>query len=271
MRTQSSISYGIVLFLLVVSVSSIPILNSKSSESRKLSIRIQEQETIKKRFPSSAGFAPLNGALVPSNFYQHPMIGYDCFFGYSFPNCTCTQHNPVDVHTKRDDCYGPKCLTISSDHKNVKQVYGNFTCGVMQQEGEVNSAIVDCSHNANPNSENAFYFSECNPYIPKPHKNYRFLNTSSVLNLFDHEFRFESIDEDRHKTVVKCPLNRKSPTSFLRGYTLQVDLHVHEVSEGFHDTIWVTKIYGCNATAIEQAYPMENNDKFYQLLFVKNE
>ena len=218
------------------------------------------------RAVSNSGSAGLLGGLYPSNFYQHPMIGYDCFYGYTFPNCTCTQHSPQKTATNKrnDDCYGPKCMLVKSDSRATT---GNFTCGVKESDSGNNAAIVDCSHNANPNTDNAFYFSECNPYIPKPHHN-RFLNTTSILNLFDHEFRFESIDESKSKTIVKCPLKR-TPGSFLKGYAVQVDVHVHEVRDGFNDFVWVTHVFSCNSTAIEQQAPLGDSG-FLQLVLVKN-
>ncbi|KAF0980369.1 hypothetical protein FDP41_013583 [Naegleria fowleri] len=218
--------------------------------------------------PYNEGQAGLKGQLVPINFYQHPMIGVECFYGYIFPNCSCTQHFPTKnrgLTRNSDDCYGPKCLMISSNYRVQKEILGNYSCVLREQSGQ---AVVDCSHNGNPNMDNLFYFSECNPYVPRPHLS-RFLNVTNVLNLIDHEFRFESIDENRHKSIVKCPLKRTTGT-YLIGYSLQVDVHVHEISDGFHDTTWVTKVFSCNSTSIENSSPLSSGDKFLQLLLVKN-
>ncbi|KAL9650945.1 hypothetical protein ABK040_015048 [Willaertia magna] len=240
-------------------------------------VEASSSEIKKKRAVQSQGLAPLRGGLVPTNFFQHPLIGWDCFFGYSFPNCTCTnvfpsrkQANKEEV--KGDSCFGPKCVLISND-RTQPAVKANFTCITYPSQPSNpldSSAIVDCSSRANP-EENEFFFSECNPYIPKPKFKTRDLNVTSVLNLFNHEFRFESIDENRHKSTITCPLKRNENTfSYLKGYTVQVDVHVHEISTGFHDKEWVTKILSCNATAIEQYVPLVSGSQFIQNLIVKD-
>ncbi|KAG2391930.1 hypothetical protein C9374_013415 [Naegleria lovaniensis] len=265
----------VVVMVVVQSSSSLIYVSSLSvSTNSKVQIAINNERSerlvqpTKMNQPYNEGYAGLKGELVPLNFYQHPMIGVECFYGFIFPNCSCTQHFPVrngGLNRNSDDCFGPKCLMISSNTHVQREIVGNYSCVLREREGQ---AVVDCSHNSNPYTDNLFYFSECNPYVPKPHLN-RFLNVTTVLNLIDHEFRFESIDEHRQKSIVKCPLKR-TPGTFLRGYSLQVDVHVHEVSDGFHDTTWVTKVFSCNSTSIEQSSPLTIGDRFLQLLLVKN-
>lgn len=190
--------------------------------------------------------APLKGSFVPTVHHDHPLAGQDCFFGIDAEklNCTCTDRPTTTaaaaVGLPRLGCYGPKCTRVSKERFDYTMTR-NFTCGWSAASG-----VMDCSGNE---AGNNYLFGGCRDAGQ---------TIESLLNRFDHEFRFESITPSTgSKTIVKCPLPRKNRDSNLIGWLVSVFLRVNKVRESVSHA-YATEVLHCNATAIESDTPMRS-------------
>jgi hypothetical protein len=191
--------------------------------------------------------ANLRGDLVPTQYQKRPYEAYGCFYGLTFMDCSC--YNPKLKPSQ--GCYGPKCFSI--DETPQQTYYKNYTCSI------TNSRLVDCSQNE---SQNIYLFTNCSN-VP---------NVSRTLDLYDYEFRFDSIELNREHKVVTCPLPRiyEYGRMYLYGYVLNVRVHVHRVKSDFAYE-WVTQILSCNVQkVIEYEQPIPVGALFQQLIQIES-
>jgi len=213
--------------------------------------------------------ATLRGELVPTKYVKPPLEAYGCFYGLNFQNCVC--FNPKIPITQ--GCYGPKCFFLS-EKPNVTEK--NFSCRLK------NDRTIDCSQN---DSQNIYLFTNCTNCSSSSSTaalatmansiifgSDNFLNSSLAVDLYDYEFRFDSIELDRQHKIIKCPLSRSTGTRklFLYGYILYIKAHVHKVSTGFMDYEWVTQVLGCQVMqTLELPVPLPIGEEFKQIIHIQ--
>lgn len=204
-------------------------------------------------------YATLKGELVPVTYKKRPLQAYSCFYGVHFMNCTCT--NPALPPSQ--GCYGPKCLQFDPEAPTPQTLYMNYGCVVR----DVN--VLDCSQN---DAANVFFFSNCTTVAGGS----KYVNVSMAVDLYDYEFRFDSIELDTEHKVVKCPLERPPPPAaaddrtFLHGYHVHVRGHVHKIPVGFREFEYVTQILECKTRkVVTQPTPLALGATFQQFVEIE--